>query len=118
MKKVVVIVDDSKLARMTLRAIISDDFPDWYVTEASSGTDALSIMEEIRADFILLDYNMPGANGLEVAARIKELYPKTNIALITANIQNAIAERARGLGIAFFTKPIDCEMLVKYLRAG
>lgn len=118
MKKVVLIVDDSKLARMMLRAIVSDNFPGWYVSEASTGTEALAILKEVRTDFVLLDYNMPGLNGLEVAALMKEGCPGPSIALVTANIQDAIAERARALGIAFFTKPIDSKVLVNFLSAG
>ncbi len=102
----VLIVDDSKLARIvTGRALLALQ-PDWARVEAANGEEALTRAAAGDVDVVLFDYNMPGKNGLALAEEMRSLYPKMPIALITANIQDGIMARARGLNAAFVAKPV------------
>lgn len=100
------IVDDSRMSRMLLRAIIADSRPDWRIIEATSGDDALTMVEESCPDFVTMDVNMPGISGLEAAGRIRIRHPEARIALCTANIQESTREAAAKAGVFFMAKPI------------
>jgi len=100
------IVDDSRMSRMLLRAIIADSRPDWRIVEAVSGDEALLKVEETCPDFVTMDVNMPGISGLEAAGRIRIRHPESRIALCTANIQESTREAAAKAGVFFMAKPI------------
>lgn len=100
------IVDDSQMSRMLLRAIIADSRPDWRIVEAVNGDEALKMVEETCPDFVCMDVNMPGISGLEAAGRIRIRHPAARIALCTANIQESTREAAARAGVHFMAKPI------------
>ena len=115
--KTLLIVDDSKLSRMMIRSIVQQAHPDWRVIEAESGADALAKVEGATVDLMTLDFNMPGMNGLTLAERLKQVFPFASVALLTANIQQSIRERADRLGIGFIQKPITEDKILAYLNA-
>jgi CheY-like chemotaxis protein len=102
----VLIVDDSKLARIVAGKAIRILQPDWRRVEANSAEDAVVKLAEHDIDVALLDYNMPGKNGLELAAELRAQRPSMPIAVITANIQDEIIAQARALNTAFIIKPL------------
>ncbi len=69
-------------------------------------------------DIVLLDFNMPGRNGLELAAQLHDLRPGMPLALISANIQDEIVARARAVGAAFLPKPLTQQALADFLSAA
>jgi chemotaxis protein CheC len=71
----VLIVDDSKLARIVTAKNIHALQPDWDRVEASNADEALSVVAARKVDLALLDYNMPGRNGLELASELRALIP-------------------------------------------
>lgn len=100
------IVDDSRMSRMLLRAMVADCRPDWRIAEAASGDDALRMIESELPDFVSMDVNMPGISGLEAAGRIRLRHPEVRIALCTANIQESTRDAASRAGVHFVAKPI------------
>lgn len=100
------IVDDSKMARMMIRQFIVDQRPNWRIVEAVSGDDALKMIDEEPPTFLSLDVNMPGISGLEVAGRVRLHHPEIRIVLCTANIQDAVRKAAEKAGVKFVGKPI------------
>lgn len=100
------IVDDSRISRMLIRAIVADSRPNWRIIEAASGDEALGLVAEERPDFISMDVNMPGIGGLEAAGRIRMRLPEARIALCTANIQESTRDAAARAGLHFVAKPI------------
>jgi two-component system, chemotaxis family, chemotaxis protein CheY len=100
------IVDDSRMSRMLIKAIITDSRPDWRVMEATTGDEAIALVEEHQPDFVSMDVNMPGISGLEAAGRIRIRHPDTRIALCTANIQESTRDAAAKVGLCFVAKPI------------
>ncbi len=111
--KKALIVDDSTVTRLMIRKIITDNGGSWDIHEASSADQAVSLLPNLPSlDVVTLDQNMPGEiSGLDLAASLQEKYPAAKIALITANIQNAIKDKASALGIQFIEKPISPEKL-------
>jgi len=113
-KPTLVIVDDSKVARMMIYAIVSNQFPDWTVLEAGSGDEALSLAEKSAVDYLSIDFNMPGMDGAELMGKINAKYPNTKMVLMTANVQDAILMKVRALGAIAIAKPIT-EQSVKQM---
>ena len=62
--KTVLVVDDSRMARMIIKKIIQSHHPEWEVLEARSGEEALQVSEGKSIDIMTLDMNMPGMSGL------------------------------------------------------
>jgi CheY-like chemotaxis protein len=100
------IVDDSRMSRMLIRAIIADTRPNWRIIEASTGDESVKLVDEHLPDFVSMDVNMPGISGLEAAGRIRIRHPEIRIVLCTANIQESTREAASKVGIHFVPKPI------------
>ena len=107
MIKNILIADDSMLTRMVLKSIISAEHPDWLITEANNGREAVAKASAGGFDVITLDMNMPEMDGMTAAPLLKASNPAAAIVLITANVQDAIKAKADALGLHFINKPID-----------
>ena len=114
----VLIVDDSKLARMAAAKVLADSHPDWAAVEAGSAGLAMSATQEASPDIALVDFNMPGRDGLDLAADLIKLKPRMPIAVISANHQQQIIDRAQALGAAFLPKPLSKKALEDFLQAA
>ena len=112
----VLVVDDSKLARMAIAKALKSLRPEWIRIEASSADEALALTTVEDIDIALLDFNMPGRDGLALAADLREMKPAMPIAVITANLQHEIVARAEGVGAAFLPKPLNEEALDGFLQ--
>lgn len=102
----ILVVDDSKLARMALKALLADIGGDDDIVEAADAEEAFSILERQDFGVIFLDYNMPGTDGIAAAGVIRRRLPGAAIALVTANAQDAILEAADRLSVRFIPKPV------------
>lgn len=109
------VVDDSRMSRMMLKKIISTAHPDWEITEAGDGQQAVDLAKGAELDLILLDYNMPIMTGGEAAEILRPLFPDAKMALLTANIQQSIQNLASKLNIDFIPKPITEAKIIKYV---
>jgi CheY-like chemotaxis protein len=107
----VLIVDDSKLARIVAGKAVAALQPDWDRLEAGNANDALAILREQKVDLAMIDFNMPEMDGLALAAEVRALHPSMPIAVITANIQDEVIARAREVNATFVSKPITEEAL-------
>lgn len=114
--KHVMIIDDSQLSRLMLRSIIAELEPDWQITEAASAQEAMEKLDQGPYDLMTLDMNMPGGDGLSLAPKLLDRWPETKIALLTANIQEAVQERAEQMGLEFIAKPITEEKLKQFIH--
>jgi len=106
-QRTVLVVDDSKLARIMLQKAISHYNSNWKVTVANNGEDGLTVFEENNPDIVIVDYHMPGITGLELAGKLRQQNRSIPIALCTANIQEAIKKQAALLDVSFVAKPVS-----------
>ncbi len=111
----ILIVDDSRVARLSIRRMVLGLIPDADLLEAGSAEDALTVVDGKHIDRALIDFNMPGRNGLELAEDLVAGRPGLKMAMITANIQDAVAGRAKALGMAFIAKPPREEDMAGFL---
>ncbi|MBF0147429.1 MAG: response regulator [Magnetococcales bacterium] len=110
-KKKALIVDDSSLARMMVRKFFTEGFKDWDLLEAKDALEALEKAEGLPLQLALVDFNMPGMNGIDLAEKLLEKQPGLSIHLVTANIQERMQLRAESIGIGFIKKPISQEKI-------
>jgi CheY-like chemotaxis protein len=112
------IVDDSKLARMSVAKVLTALRPDWSNVQASNADEAVALASSEGVDIALLDFNMPGRDGLALAAELRELNADMPLALVSANFQNEIVEGARKVGASFLGKPLTEHQLRDFLDSA
>jgi CheY-like chemotaxis protein len=114
----VLIVDDSKLARMIMASAFRRIRPDWELTEASNADGAMGAITAGSVDIALVDFNMPGTDGLELVADIRRIRPGMPVAVVSANLQDEIITRTRELNAAFVAKPLTDDALGAFLSGA
>lgn len=114
----VLIVDDSKLARMAVAKTLAELRPGWRRVEATNFDEAVAIVQTSPVQMVLMDFNMPGRDGLALAAKLRELQPAMPLAVISANMQDEIVRRAHEVGAAFLPKPLRPAALESFLSSA
>ncbi len=114
----VLIVDDSKLARMAVIRVLRQCCPDYLRVEAGSAEEALSAMQADAPHIALVDFNMPGTDGLRLAADLRKIEPKMPIAVVSANHQQEIVNRTHALGATFLPKPVADKALTDFVESA
>ncbi len=114
----VLIVDDSRLARLVASKIVRQLRPDWELLEAANASEALAAASGRQVDVALIDFNMPGQDGLELAGELRRTYPEIPIAIVSANIQDEVVARARAVNAAFVAKPVTEDGLSGFLSGA
>ncbi|MFQ5469647.1 MAG: response regulator transcription factor [Gammaproteobacteria bacterium] len=109
--KTFMVVDDSKVTRMMVSAMVKASRPDWTILEAPDGNIALSLVNEHPVDLFSIDLNMPDMDGLELIEKLNSQLPEAKKALLTANIQQSTHEKSRLLGARCINKPITDETI-------
>lgn len=100
------VVDDSKVSRMRIRAFFANHCPMWAIQEAASGDEALQMAANESPDFVTMDVNMPGMSGFETAQLLQARAPGVRIVMLTANIQESSRQVAASLQLNFVAKPV------------
>jgi CheY-like chemotaxis protein len=118
MAATVLLVDDSKLARIVAGKAISVLQPDWVRVEAGNAEEALRIVGEQKIDVAVLDFNMPDKDGLELATELRDMFPDMPIAVITANVQDEIIAKVRALNATFVGKPVTADVIRGFITGA
>ena len=102
----ILIVDDSALARRTLRSILES--AGHSVAEAEDGVNALERYFLDKPDVVMLDLVMKGMYGLDVLAQLRQIDPKVRVIVVSADVQTSSHQVAEAGGAAgFLVKPLD-----------
>jgi len=84
---------------------------------ATNGVAALQKLEELEFNVAILDVRMPELGGLATLRRIKHLYPKLEVILLSGHGSTEDVEEGLRLGaLAYLQKPVDIEDLVELIR--
>ncbi len=103
----ILIADDHDVARVGLRALVESQ-KDWTVCgEAETGCEAVELALRLRPDVILLDFSMPGLNGLEATRQIHGTLPGTEILIVTMHDSELLAQELRKAGARGFLLKTD-----------
>ncbi len=115
MKKILV-VDDSATSRAILRACMPKN-GEYELYDANDEDTALQQVEKISPQICVMDYNMPGKTGTEIAESILSTGYAAKFVLMTANMQQGVVDRAKALGfVAFVEKPVTPEKVSQILE--
>jgi CheY-like chemotaxis protein len=103
----ILLIDDDAEVRETVNELLASRYE--RVVTAANGEDGLVIARAVHADLILLDYNMPGMNGLAVLERLKA--DETTRSMPVVAMTSSTAEHANALSragcIGFIPKPFE-----------
>ncbi|MFA5157501.1 MAG: DNA-binding response regulator [Candidatus Omnitrophota bacterium] len=105
MRDKILMVDDDK----ELREEFCDCFDEYDVTQAACAEDALYILKKPNEfNLIIMDFRMPGMDGLTALEKIKALYPEKSVIMLTGHSSKDAAIRAlRGKACNYIEKPFD-----------
>jgi two-component system invasion response regulator UvrY len=95
----ILLVDDNPSVRRYLRAILEQQST-WHVCgEARTGAEALQKVIDTEPDLVLLDYQMPDLNGVDIAKQMSGVCPKVSILMVTLHLSRQLMEAARLAGV-------------------
>ncbi len=114
----ILVVDDNPAVRHYLRAILEQQSAWQVCDEARTGGEALQrVRKEPPPDLILMDFQMPDLNGLDVAQQIAQLFPKIPILLVTIHLSAQLAEAAKRVGVRGACAKTDVGSIVQAVEA-
>jgi two-component system, chemotaxis family, chemotaxis protein CheY len=115
-KRKVLLVDDSGLARRSMRAILKSD--GFEVVEAEDGMAALERYFLDKPDAVLLDLVMKGMYGLDVLTKLRELDGAARVIVVSADVQSSSHQLVQAAGAsAFLNKPVDRQQLLNAVHS-
>lgn len=109
----ILVVDDSKVMRgIIIRTLKQSGYANATVVEAGNGIEALKAMREAPLDLMLLDWNMPDLNGIDLAEKLKAAGIKVRFGFITTETSDEMRKRAMDAGALFVLgKPFTPESI-------
>jgi DNA-binding NarL/FixJ family response regulator len=111
------IVDDSDVVRQGLRTVLQAN-PEWEVCgEAANGTHAVELFKEFHPNIVIVDFQMPGINGIETARRMMEIAPAVPIVLFTQHASPELEKHALEAGIRSVVSKMDTFPMVGIIKA-
>lgn len=115
MSSKILIVDDEPKIRTILSTILADE--GYTVKTAENGEDALAVVDGFDPQLILMDQNMPGMDGIQTMARMRDREPGRTIIILTAFGSIPLAVEAMKMGAYdYIAKPFDNEELLLVIR--
>ena len=115
-KTSIILVDDDKDMCTSLRDVLELE-PDMRARYSTDPLKALEMIEREKFQIAVLDYKMPGMNGIELLEKIKKISPSTKVFLLTAFLSEDLIEEAETAGaeevMSKFIWPAD---IIKTLR--
>jgi DNA-binding NarL/FixJ family response regulator len=93
------LVDDHKLVRDGIRAMLLGNLSFKVVGTAGNAEEFFAKLDEVAPDICVLDIQLPGKNGIEIAEWLKDKHPKIKILILTALKEDAPVKQCRDLGV-------------------
>jgi two-component system chemotaxis response regulator CheY len=115
----ILIVDDSALIRSVVKIYLKGGLFEFL--EASDGQRALAVLDQVKVDLVIVDFNMPVMNGLVFLEKVRSaattMVRTIPVIFLTGDTDPDLVERATGAGAdAFLTKPVSSAVLVETVR--
>jgi len=118
-KKIIMVVDDNLDLLYSVKKGIEFLSKDYKVVTVESGNKCLQLLKETKPDLILLDIMMPGMDGWDTCAKIKNNKKTTDIPIVFLTAKTDPISRSMGslASIDYITKPFDMKYLKKRIEA-
>ncbi len=110
MPALVLVIEDEKILSESICVYLGRS--GYTTVRASSGEDGLTLLQETSPDVAIVDLRLPGMDGLNVLARVREQSPTTEVVMMTAHgsVASAVEAMKRG-AFDYLNKPVDLEEL-------
>jgi len=109
----VMIVDDSRIMRSTVKGVFSGIASSCKFVEAQDGVEALALLETETIHLILLDWNMPKLSGIDFLKQVRAMDKYKDIPIIMVTSEAAkfnVIEALKNGATDYITKPINLEL--------
>jgi DNA-binding NarL/FixJ family response regulator len=116
----VLLVDDHAMVRRGLRMRLGLEPDVEIVGEAGNGGEALSMVQRLAPDVVVMDVTMPDLDGITTTRRVRELAPRTAVVMLSLHGDSVTQARARQAGAAVFVEKRSGgeDLLVEIRRAA
>src|SRR5437899_238727 len=113
----ILLVEDHKIVREGLRMLINAQADMEVVGEADNGRMAITAVQQLNPDVVVMDVSMPELNGLEATQRLKRLCPDIKILILTRHSHDGYLQRMlQGGANGYVLKQSASEELVRAIR--
>ena len=116
----VLVVEDERIARRALATLLTaNGFP---TAVAESAEEALRLLRELQdaghPRIALVDFNLPGMNGLDFISQLGQMEPGVFPVLMTASSEDVVSEAVRDRNLVYLRKPLDLGELLTVITNG
>lgn len=113
----ILLADDENLIRDALASLLGLQEDLEVVAQAASGTEAIAAAAKHRPDVAVLDLQMPGADGIEVAEHLAQHQPRCAVVIVTSHGRPGYLRRALEVGVrGFVPKTVSATVLADVIR--
>ncbi len=113
----IVLVDDHKIMRDGIKAILQHTAEFTVVGEAESGVDAVQVCKELRPDIVMMDISLPGLNGIEATVELLRHCPSSKVLILSMyDDEHSVVSAIRSGARAFVLKKASDNDLLDALR--
>ncbi len=110
------VVDDDQGILESFDVMLGDDYK---LVMANDGNLALQLLSRHTPDLVFLDLQIPGPDGLEVLAHIREKGLMTRVVVVTAMVQEEYRKKAEQLGVyRYLNKPLDVDEIMEIAQTA
>ncbi len=114
-RRPIIVVDDDQGILESFDVMLGDDY---QLVMVSDGDRAMQLINSHHPDLLFLDLQIPGPDGLEVLARIRDKGLLTRVVIVTAMVQDFYQEMAEKFGVyRFLNKPLDVDEVMAIAHA-
>lgn len=101
----IIVADDHRMVRKAWELLLSENKEYKVVGQAANGAEVLQLLQEIKADIVLMDLDMPVMNGIEATVKIRNCFPWVKVIALTMQKDRAYIKRFFASGASgFLTK--------------
>ncbi len=116
-KPKVLIVDDSKVIRKNMEYLLESECD--IVGVATNGSEGVQMYEVFKPDFVTLDVEMPGIDGIETLKKIKKIDPNAKVIMVTSHKDSKmVMEALKNGAMNYLLKPVNKEKLLEIIKKG
>lgn len=111
--KLVIAIDDSKVALIQVQKYVQKNFPNCQVLTSTNPIEGVELVKQNkdRVDLVIIDYNMKEMNGLDAVSQFQAFLDLSKVVICSANTQKVLIDRATEKGLKFIEKPLTQEKI-------